>query len=101
VRNRIDHVAPLYHPPRRIRPPFNIDYYDSADHHVGETSDEWRARRHADRLAALLEPLDGVELGAHDQRIIDWLADWDTETIGTIASLLYRARAVDSSRSTR
>ena len=83
--NRIEHIAPLHHPPRRIRPPFNVDSCSA------ETS-----QRHADQVAALLEPLDGVELGAHDRRIIGWLADWDIETVGTIASLLYRARAIDA-----
>jgi hypothetical protein len=48
-----------------------------------------------------LEPLDGVELGAHDLRIINWLADWDTSVIGTVASLFYRARAVGTTGGTR
>jgi hypothetical protein len=88
-------VAPLHHEPRRIRPPFAVSGHDPLDDHLpDETNDQWRARRHADRVAALLEPLDGVELGAYDPRIIDWLADWDTSVIGTIASLLYRARMV-------
>jgi hypothetical protein len=92
-------VAPLRHEPRRIRPPFNMDGRESSDdHRTGETADQWRARRHADRVAALLEALDGVELGTYDRRIIEWLADWDTSTVGTIASLFYRARAVDGAR---
>jgi hypothetical protein len=40
-----------------------------------------------------LESLDGVELGAYDRRIIEWLAGWDIATVGTVASLIYRARA--------
>ena len=86
-------TAPLRNEPGRIRPPFNV-HSDGPpeDHRPGETADQWRARRHADRLAALQEPLDRVELGAHDQRILNWLADWDTSVIGTIASLFYRAR---------
>ncbi|QUF06734.1 hypothetical protein KCV87_12170 [Actinosynnema pretiosum subsp. pretiosum] len=60
-----------------------------------ETTNQWRARRHADRATALLEPLDGVELGEHDRHVIGWLADQGTSIVGTVASLLYRARAVD------
>jgi hypothetical protein len=95
-------VAPLQHEPRRIRPPFNMDGYEPVDHQLpGETAEQWRARRHAERVAALLEALDGVELGAYDRRIIGWLADWDTSVIGTIASLIYRARATDTSGGTK
>lgn len=101
MQNRIEHMTPLHRPPRRIRPPFNVDSYASDDQRTGETSDQWRARRQADRVAALLESLDGVELGEYDRRIIDWLAGWDTETVGAVASLLYRARAADSSGSAR
>ncbi|HEY4022593.1 MAG TPA: hypothetical protein VGM75_28135 [Pseudonocardiaceae bacterium] len=53
---------------------------------VSETGDQWRARSHADRVAALLEPLDSIELGEYDRRIIDWLAGWDTSVIGTVAA---------------
>ncbi|MBP2323810.1 hypothetical protein JOF56_004195 [Kibdelosporangium banguiense] len=51
--------------------------------------DDWRE----DRVTALLEALDGIELGAHDRRIIAWLAEWEISTVGTVVSLLYRARA--------
>jgi hypothetical protein len=47
---------------------------------------------HGDQLAALLDPLDGIELGAYDRRMLDWLAGWDIPTVATIASLLHRAR---------
>ncbi|WP_165960466.1 hypothetical protein [Actinocrispum wychmicini] len=40
----------------------------------------------------MLEALDGIELGAHDRRIIAWLAEWGTSTVGTVVSLLYRIR---------
>jgi hypothetical protein len=46
-----------------------------------------------DCVDALLEALDGIELGAHDRRIIEWLSQWEIETVGTVVSLLYRARA--------
>jgi hypothetical protein len=46
------------------------------------------------RIAALHEPLAGIELGTYDERILRWLAEiGDTPTVMTIASLLHRARA--------
>ncbi|MEV7090647.1 hypothetical protein AB0O07_33090 [Streptomyces sp. NPDC093085] len=33
----------------------------------------------------------GVELGAYDRRIVDWIAGWDYPTVATIASLIRRA----------
>jgi hypothetical protein len=33
----------------------------------------------------------GVELGAYDRRIVDWLAGWDYPTVATITSLIRRA----------
>ncbi|RDI23037.1 hypothetical protein [Lentzea flaviverrucosa] len=91
-------LTPLHHEPRRIRPPFNVESQQPDDHRPGETNDDWRARNRADQVAALLEALDGIELGAHDHRIVEWLAGWDTSVIGTVASLFYRARAVDGDR---
>jgi hypothetical protein len=51
-----------------------------------------------ERLAALLAPLDGIELGAYDTRILRWLAGWDWSTAATVASLIHRARAADPLR---
>ncbi|EGX58164.1 hypothetical protein SZN_19083 [Streptomyces zinciresistens K42] len=36
----------------------------------------------------------GVELGAYDRRIVDWIAGWDYPTVATIASLIRRAGRV-------
>lgn len=84
---------PLETRPTRMRPPFEAPgYAPRIEWKDGETSDQWKARRHADVLAALTEALDGVELGAYDRRIVDWLAGWDIETVGTVASLFYRCR---------
>jgi hypothetical protein len=47
----------------------------------------------AEYLAALHEPLTGIPLGTYDERMIGWLAGWDVPTVGTVASLLHRARA--------
>ena len=46
----------------------------------------------------LAEALEGVELGAWDERIVDWLAGWDSCTVLTIASWLARARGIERSR---
>ena len=37
--------------------------------------------------------LAGIELGAWDRQIVEWLAGWDTCTVLTVASLIARARA--------
>ncbi|MEU4740990.1 hypothetical protein AB0G02_11075 [Actinosynnema sp. NPDC023658] len=87
-------TTPLRRPPRRLRPPFDMEDSGTFDsQQPDETTDQLRAHRHADRVTALLEPLDGVELGKHDRHVIEWLATHDTSVVGTIASLLYRARA--------
>ncbi len=88
-------TTPLRRPPRRVRPPFDMEDSGPFDSQPGETTDQRCARQHADRVTALLEPLDGVELGEHDRHVIEWLATHDTSVVGTFASLLYRARAVD------
>jgi hypothetical protein len=46
----------------------------------------------ATRREALDHVLRGVELGEHDERIVDWILQWDDSTIRTIASLIERAR---------
>lgn len=46
-----------------------------------------------DWATALHEPLAGIGLGAYDERILTWIAGWDTPTVVTIVSLLHRARA--------
>lgn len=48
--------------------------------------------------AALAEAFAGVELGAYDRRIIEWLAGWDSPTVATIASLVIRARKAGGAR---
>ncbi|MFJ6656048.1 hypothetical protein ACIQNG_06735 [Streptomyces sp. NPDC091377] len=52
----------------------------------------WNALDIEDFPAALAEAFAGVELGAYDRRIIEWLAGWDGPTVATIASLVMRAR---------
>jgi hypothetical protein len=42
----------------------------------------------------LRDALAGVELGAYDETIVEWLAVRDTAMVATIASLIYRVRAL-------
>jgi hypothetical protein len=35
----------------------------------------------------------GVELGAHDERVVSWLTEWEWSTVATIASWINRAAA--------
>jgi hypothetical protein len=72
-------------PPRATEP--------TDDYQPGETTAQWRARRHAARVATLLTPLSDVQLSDQDRRIIEWLADWDTTVVDTVASLFHRAHA--------
>ena len=47
----------------------------------------------AEQAQILAGVLAGIELGAWDRRIVEWLAGWDTCTALTVASLIDRARA--------
>ena len=47
----------------------------------------------AEQAQILAGVLAGIELGAWDRRIVEWLAGWDTCTALTVASLIARARA--------
>lgn len=40
----------------------------------------------------LLEALNGVELGAYDRRVVEWLAGWDVPTVAVVVSLFHRVR---------
>jgi hypothetical protein len=91
-------IGPLDREPVNVRPPFDIRVPASAPPprrlvEPDAAFENWRKARLADRLAALLEPLEGVELGDYDQRILDWLAGFDVPTVGGVVSLLHRARA--------
>ncbi len=55
----------------------------------------------AQRRELLAQALAGVELGAYDRRILDWLAGWEPCTVRTLASLLRRARAAGPQEGTR
>jgi hypothetical protein len=52
-----------------------------------------RVRAAGEQARILAGVLAGIELGAWDRRIVEWLAGWDTCTALTVASLIARARA--------
>lgn len=47
----------------------------------------------AEQARILAGVLAGIELGAWDRRIVEWLAGLDACTVLTVASLIARARA--------
>lgn len=59
-----------------------------------ESAPRWTLSTQVEYRAALAEAFEGVELGAYDHSIIDWLAGLDTPTVATLASLVIRARKV-------
>jgi hypothetical protein len=77
------HLGPLDRQPINIRPPFDVRRPPIHD----------LPANLADFLEALNEPLVGIPLGTYEERIIRWLAGWDTSTVGAVVSLLHRARA--------
>ncbi|MHA6626259.1 hypothetical protein ACU61A_12560 [Pseudonocardia sichuanensis] len=56
---------PLDREPRSVRPPFDVR--DDRFEHLHATDPEaWRRAVHLDRLSAVLEPLDGIELSERE-----------------------------------
>lgn len=80
-------LGPLDREPAAVRPP--------VDKRLALIRDPQAAR--TDRRRAFLDALGpGVELlGVYDLRMLDWLAGWDTPTVGSIACLIWRARAAE------
>ena len=84
--------APLDHEPRSVRPPFDVR--DDRFNHLRVTDPEgWRRAVHLDRVAALLEPLNGLDLSEREHAIVGWLAGWDIPTVAPVVRLLWAARA--------
>jgi hypothetical protein len=84
--------APIEHEPRCVRPPF--DTRDDRWEHLRVTDPQgWRRAVHLDRVAALLEPLDGLALSDREHAAVEWLAGWDISTVAPIVRLLHAARA--------
>lgn len=86
---------PLDREPRSVRPPFDARD-DRFDHLHLRDPDAWRHAIHLDRIAALLEPLTGIELSEREMAIIEWTAGWDIPTIAPLVRLLHAARAADA-----
>jgi len=88
-----EHV-PIERDARRVRPP-----YDTADdrfEHLYVTSTEaWRVAVRLDRVLALREALDGVEVSDYEARHLEWLAGFDVPTVAVFVRLLHAARAAD------
>ena len=49
-------------------------------------------RRCADGFAALLTPLEGIDLSDYERHTLRWLAGREDSTIAVVAALLHRAR---------
>ena len=71
--------VPIETEPHSVMPPHDQYRYDSVSPEVFH--------------AQLLEALDGVELGAYDRRVVEWLAGWDVPTVAVVVSLFHRVRA--------
>jgi hypothetical protein len=82
---------PIHVPPRRVRPPYDVPDPELSLAHIVDTT-RWRVAVKEDRLAALLEPLAGLEVTDYEQRALTWLAGWETSTVAVIAGLLWRCR---------
>ena len=41
---------------------------------------------------AIAQTLDGIEMGAYDRRIAEWLAGWEPSTVATVCAWIGRAR---------
>lgn len=61
----------------------------------GARGEQWRAARQRARVQYVRGVLEvcGVELGAFDKRLAEWVAGWDVETIQVITGWVERARA--------
>ncbi|MGH3754888.1 MAG: hypothetical protein ACRDRP_19760 [Pseudonocardiaceae bacterium] len=74
-------LTPLEREPVSVHAPF-----------VSYPGGQYRHESPEERRTALLTALDGVELGAYDERILRWLAADEVSTVATVVSLLWRAR---------
>jgi hypothetical protein len=52
----------------------------------------------AEQAQILAGVLAGIELGAWDRRILEWMAGWDACTVLTVASWIARSRAARGQR---
>lgn len=68
--------GPIEEAPSCLLPPY--------DHYENASVD--------DKRAALRDTLAGLELGEFDDRMVMWLAGWDTSTIATVVAWIERAK---------
>ncbi|MGB6165095.1 MAG: hypothetical protein WBF75_21505 [Pseudonocardiaceae bacterium] len=74
-------LEPLDRAPVSVHAPF-VSHPGGRYHHA-----------HAqERRTALVAALQGVELGAYDERMLEWLASWDVPVVAAVISLLLRVR---------
>ena len=52
----------------------------------------------AEQAEILAAGLAGIELGAWDRRILEWMAGWDASTVLTVVSWVARSRAAQGQR---
>lgn len=83
-------LAPLEREPVSVHAPFIS--YPSGHYHPAGTQE---------RHSALIKALQGVQLGAYDQRIVQWLASQDVPLVATVISLLYRIRKAATPKAPR
>lgn len=79
--------------PLRVRPPYDVR--DDALDGIADT-EAWRRARHLDRVAALREPLVGLEVTEYEHRLLEHLARRDTDEVAVVAALLWRCRGAAS-----
>jgi hypothetical protein len=82
-------LAPLEREPVSVRAPF-----------VSFPGGRYRPEHTPECRAALLAALGGVELGAYEERVLEWLAGGEVPVVAVIVSLLLRVRkaATDQAR---
>jgi hypothetical protein len=74
-----------------VRPPYDIPDRQF-DHLTTSDPGAWRRALLLDRMAALAEPLAGLEISPLEHRIVEFLADREVHVVGVLADLLWRAR---------
>lgn len=94
----ISAFGPVEDEPRRIRQPYDLPDPRRHPRSGRESTEQRHARMHLDGLAAMYEPLIGIEPGDHDRYVLAWPAGWDVARAGTIASPLHPNRATSPPR---
>lgn len=82
---------PLHVEPLRVRQPYDVidRQYERL---MFSDPDTWRQVRQLDRLTALVEPLEGLEVTDLEERVLRWLAGGELHVVAVIANLMHRCR---------